>query len=260
MKTASQSDRKQAREAQTAAKLAAHRLRAERERARRAAELAEAETRGCTARTPRCRDARDYTHELAPCCRAHVRNLMVVVADILNESGATWWADYGTLLGAVRNPMTTWADYPWLRQDGRTTAGPAAGIIPHDKDADLGILWRDFEGVRRRLRMLPSRGFNVHVNMHRASIKVRVSARNHTNVDLFFWRGRDDVLYREKYAQVDKFKGKEFPKAMIAKPSTVIWEGVKLPAPTDPAAFLQLRYGPNWRTPVAANNDGVLRP
>lgn len=213
----------------------------------------------CTARTLRCPNARDYNAELNPCCRAHLRALMIVVAEILTDARATWWADYGTLLGAVRNPMTKWADYPWLRQDGRVSAGPAPGIVPHDKDGDLGILYRDFDGVRRRMRGLTARGMNVHVNIHRASMKVRVSSRNHTNIDLFFWRSREDVLFRQRYAQVDRFKGKEFPRAMLTPPGTVTWEGLTLPAPADPEAFLEFRYGPRWRTPLPANNDGVKR-
>jgi hypothetical protein len=95
----------------------------------------------CTQRTLRCSDARDYNVELRECCRAHVRQVMADLTDMMNKAHITWWADYGTLLGAVRNPTTKWSDYPWLPQDGRTTAGPAAGIVPHDKDGDLGALW-----------------------------------------------------------------------------------------------------------------------
>lgn len=215
---------------------------------------------GCTVLTPRCADARDYNHELRPCCRGHVVRIMRMVAEALNDIGATWWADYGTLLGAVRNPLTKWADYPWLPQDGRPSGHLAPGIIPHDKDADLGLSWVDWLNVRRRLRGLTGHGLNVFANDRRHSIKVRVSMRNHTNVDLFFWRERQGgTMYREKYAQVDHFKGKEFPRDLLFPLSTVVWEGLTLPAPRDPEAFLELRYGPNWRTPVAANNDGVRR-
>lgn len=213
----------------------------------------------CTARTPRCLNARDYQQVLRPCCRGHVRTLVAAVAEILNHARVTWWADYGTLLGAVRNPMTTWADYPWLPQDDRGPEPLAPGIIPHDKDADLGVLWRDFETVRKAVRALSTRGFHVTANAHRGSIKVRVSSRNHTNVDLFFWRGRGETMYRTSYAQVDAFKGREFHKDMIQPLSTVEWEGLVLPAPADPAAFLEMRYGPSWRKPVPANNDGVTR-
>ena len=41
--------------------------------------------------------------------------------------------------------------------------------------------------------------------------------------------------------------------------STVPWEGMTLPAPRDPEAFLEMRYGADWRRPVAANNKGEVR-
>lgn len=215
---------------------------------------------GCNARTLRCRDAKDYNCELRSCCRGHIIEIMHHTADALNDIGAEWWADYGTLMGAVCNPLTTWADYPWLPQAGRPAGPLAPGIIPHDKDGDLGVRWRDWPNVMRRLRGLNARGYHLHVNHHRHSIKVRLSVRNHTNVDLFFWRERPNgMMYREHYAQVDKFKGREFHRDMIFPLSTVPWEGMTLPAPRDPEAFLEMRYGADWRVPVAANNKGEVR-
>jgi len=214
----------------------------------------------CSGLTRRCADARDYRHELRPCCKGHLREMMASVSMVLGDLGVTWWADYGTLLGAVRNPLTRWSDYPWLPQGERAHERVPAGVVPHDKDADLGLLFADWPMVQRRLRGLAGRGYNVHVNQRRASTKVRLSARNHTNVDLFFWRERGDgTLYREFYAAVDAYKGREFPRSMVERLSAVEWEGLTLPAPADPRAFLEMRYGPRWMTPVAANNDGVRR-
>lgn len=214
--------------------------------------------RPCSATTQRCPDARDYLQELRPCCRGHLVALMTRIADVLNALGVVWWADYGTLLGAVRNPLTTWAAYPWLPQDGRATAGPAPGIVPHDKDADVGVEWAAFDVVRRELGAL--RGAHLMAFGHRRSLKLNLSVRNQTNVDLFFWRDRGDgVLLRDHYAAVDQYKGREFPRDLLFPLTTVEWEGLRLPAPHDPEAFLAMRYGPNWRTPVAANNDGVRR-
>jgi len=215
---------------------------------------------GCTPLTPRCANAREYDHELRECCRGHVIRLMRVLVPMFAEQGVRWWADYGTLLGAVRNPLTTWGDYPWLRQDGRKTKGPAAGIIPHDKDADLGVLWSDWQKVRRIGIALQANGYNVAANYQRGMTKVRLSRKNHTNVDLFFWRQRPGgTLFRSGYAKVDDFKGREFPRTMLEPMTQVQWEGMTIPAPADPAAFLAMRYGPNWRKPVMANHDGVRR-
>lgn len=213
----------------------------------------------CTRLTPRCAHAREYDHELRDCCRKHVIGIMRTLAPLLDSMKVRWWADYGTLLGAVRNPLTTWADYPWLSQEGRTTKGPHAGIIPHDKDGDLGILWTDWAKVRKLRPTLIKAGYAVSSNYSRGSMKVRVSAKNHTNIDLFFWHERQDgSLYRVGYAQVDQFKGREFHKDMLTPFSRVEWEGMRIPAPRNPEAFLTMRYG-DWRKPIMANNDGVRR-
>lgn len=227
-------------------------------------------TKPCTSLTARCADARDYRRELRECCRAHIRGLMVVVQEFLDRNKVVWWADYGTLMGAVCNPLTTWADYPWLPQEGRPPGPLAPGIIPHDKDADIGVMMTPgWDICRLRLEEhLRRNHYHLYRNVHRHSMKARVSRKNQTNVDLFFWREagpreakrfKPGTLFRDKYAVVDKYKGREFHKDMLFPLSTVPWEGLTLPAPRDPEAFLAFRYGPDWRTPVMANNKGVLR-
>lgn len=218
-------------------------------------------TAPCTTRTTRCSDARDYHRELRKCCREHVRTIMADLTTAMTDAGIVWWADYGTLLGAVRNPMTTWADYPWLPQDGRTTAGPAPGIIPHDKDGDLGALWAHWMEFRALRRPLEKMGYSLQLNAVRGAAKVFRSVRNHTNVDVFFWRKKKDgsAMYRVGYAQVDQFKGREFSPSYLENMGTVPWEGLRLVSPARPEQFLEMRYGPNWRLPIPANNDGVMR-
>lgn len=217
----------------------------------------------CTRDTLRCSDARKYQDELKSCCRGHIIELSQCVADLLNKAGIPFWADYGTLLGAVRNPLTTWADYPWLPQDDRPPGPLAPGIIPHDKDADWGLLYQNFRGVARILQAAArEHRYDLIVRPVRGSMKLRLSKLNHTNLDLFFWRRRDggaENYYRLAYIGVDDFKGREFTPDMLFPLTTVEWEGLTLPAPRDPAAFCEFRYGPNWRTPVCANHDGVRR-
>lgn len=214
----------------------------------------------CTSATPRCADARDYRASLRSCCRGHVRQIVADTVDLLREYGVTFWADYGTLLGAVRNPLTTWADYPWLDSAGRPEGPLAPGIIPHDKDADFGVMYSDWQGLMRAVSALQRKGYTVKVSPHGAKIKVCLSAINQTNADFFCWFERNPgMLYRRRYINVDDFKGRDFPKAMMFPQSTVEWEGLTLPAPVDPKAFCAFRYGPNWMTPIAANNDGVRR-
>lgn len=212
----------------------------------------------CTAATARCADARDYSHALRDCCRAHVRHVTQAVTDALAAAKIQYWADYGTLMGAVRNPLTTHADYPWLTPPFSLEPG----IVPHDKDSDIGVLIADWAPAVALMRKIEkANGFNLVVRPHRGSMKVRLSRTNHTNIDIFFWYARPDgTMFRRGYARVDAFKGREFHRSILFPLGTVQWEGLTLPAPHEPEQFLQMRYGPNWRTPIAANNDAVLRP
>lgn len=220
---------------------------------------------GCTRETLRCGDARLYDAVLRPCCREHVRKIVADTVALLEEYGVRYWADYGTLLGAVRNPMTTWADYPWLPRSGDVNqpvnAPLAPGIIPHDKDADFGVMWPDWEKLMRVRAGLERQGYALQVNPHAAKMKVRLSQFNHTNLDLFCWREKSaGVLTRVRYNTVDLYKGRDIPAGMLLPLTQVEWEGMTLPAPTNPEAFCAFRYGPSWRTPIAANHAGKKVP
>lgn len=211
----------------------------------------------CAPHTARCADARSYLHALRPCCRAHIVQMVRHVAEAFALTGMTFWADYGTLLGAVRNSMTTWADYPWLPQSDQAIA---PGIVPHDKDADLSVFHRDWSRAWHTVRALgTTHGYEIATNPHRGSIKVRLSHKNRTNLDIFFWHEKPNgLLFRRGYASVDAHKGRHFHRNMLLPLATVEWEGMTLPAPHDPELFLAMRYGPDWRTPVPAN-VGVLQ-
>ncbi len=215
----------------------------------------------CTAKTKRCANARDYHSALRPCCRGHLVRMMTDFAESANRHGVRWWADYGTLLGAVRNPLTTRADYPWLDPEVFDGMAPLApGIIPHDKDCDLGALSEDWRLLLLVRLDLEAKGYHVRVRKQSASIKIRLSEINTTNIDVFTWdSAADGILHRRTYINVDRFKGRHFPRAWVENRGLVEWEGLTLPAPADPVSFCEFRYGDTWRTPVAANHDGVRR-
>jgi hypothetical protein len=232
---------------------------------------------GCAPNTPRCAEATIYTQQTPPCCREHTRRLVHEVGAALTAAGVTWWLDYGSLLGAVRNPLL----------------GLPAGMIPHDKDADLGFLGKDWPKVlglveewRPELSLAgkPNRvgyalGFQWVHKLPRApishpgghnfaagdSVKVRLSATNHSNVDLFPWYGHpwrrssDGKLHRYHFVGVDRCKGREFPAEKLLPLGEMEWEGATLPAPADPEWFCEHRYGKRWMTPIRRNNDGVRR-
>lgn len=220
-----------------------------------------ARVKRCTAQTERCSRARNYDVELRPCCRKHIVRMSRDVSAIFDGAGVTYWLDYGTLLGAVRNPMTEWSDYPWLPQEDRPDGPLEPGIVPHDKDADWGVLHDDWIPAIRALRRY-ARHYHVMIRQYSESVKVRLSENNTTNLDLFFWRSnprKPERMLRKRYAGVDNYKGREFDREDLLPLGTVEWEGMTLPAPKDPEAWLAFRYGDGWRTPIAANHDGVRR-
>lgn len=247
--------------------------------AERRTETAANPARGpCTASTARCSTATSYHFDTPECCKSHVRRLVHDVGAALTAAGVRWWLDYGSLLGAIRNPMR----------------GFPPGIIPHDKDADLGFLGEDWPKVLaivpewkqgplemgrkvnrtgyalgyqwlHKLPRVPLKtpgSFNFHAG---DSIKVRLSAVNHTNVDIFPWYDRpylkrpDGSRHRYHYVSVDQYKGRAFHESKLLPLTTHEWEGVELPVPADPKFFCEHRYGPGWQTPIKRNNAGIRR-
>lgn len=212
----------------------------------------------CTKDTLRCREARNYGKVLPECCRGHLRQMMAHFQESCARHGVRWWADYGTLLGAVRNPLTTAEDYPWL--DGLPEGPLTAGVVPHDKDCDLGAPFEDWLKLLKVWRDLKKKGYYVKARHNSASLKIHLSTTNLTNIDVFTWlRGGDGMLKRRTYISCDRYKGREFHESRLQPMSTVEWEGLTLPAPADPAGFCAFRYGDTWMTPVPANHDGVAR-
>lgn len=236
----------------------------------------------CTKETARCDTARSYLHDLPDCCRSHMIHMMADMQRILDAAGIIWWMDYGTLLGAVRNP----------------SLGLPPGIIPYDKDGDCGILARDVAKFRALGHGWPTHGYRPKAlldtggksgvveivqklpkpvspqgpresdaqhferSLFKAgcSFKVRWSPTNHTNIDYFWWEEREDgTFYRERYVSVDRYKGREFSRCKLFPLIRLEWEGLLLPAPNDPEWFCELRYGKKWRTPLRKNNDGYPR-
>lgn len=211
----------------------------------------------CTAETVRC-DRGGAPNEISnPCCLGWIRALVDRVGRLLDEAGVTWWLDYGTLLGAVRH----------------------GGVIPWDKDADLGFFAEDWPKVEALREVLEAEGYNFDRTAVRPGsfqsgdrVKVRLSALNHTNVDLFPWYRREDgTRYRKNYVDVDRFKGREFPEDRLLPLESVAFEAGEYPAPRgsgsidfdNPDAeaewFVRHRYGEHWRVGIRQNNDGVTR-
>lgn len=208
----------------------------------------------CTRDTARCPDARSYSVDLRECCRGHIVEIMATMQRLLDAAGVTWWIDYGTLLGAVRNPLL----------------GLPPGIVPHDKDGDCGFLATHTARFKSIIPKLEELGYKVTEKARKPGgtfvrgggdyIAVCLSVMNETNVDFFPWHDNGaGYLIRQQYTMNDRFKGRHIPRSKLLPLTRIKWEGLTVPAPADPVWFVAHRYGANWRIPVRANNDRVRR-
>ena len=174
--------------------------------------------------------------------RAIAEGTARALSDLRDRIGLDAHVSYGCLLGAVR--------------EGR--------MIGHDSDSDLAYLSRHTSPadvvresfrVERELRKL---GWTV-VRMSGADLKLFLPLNDGrtVHVDIFAAFHVDGTFY-----QLGGRSG-HLPAAALTPASTVELEGVRLPAPADPAAVLAFLYGEGWRTPDPAfqNDDprGGLR-
>lgn len=191
----------------------------------------------CTADTPRCPEARVMLLDTPECCRRHIRKIMAVLAGLLDREEIRWWADYGTLLGYLN----------------------FGGLIPWDKDGDLGILGEDRPKLLGLQEELLGLGFHATYQPVRPTqrfrtgdrMKVRLSQKNHTNIDVFIWHELPGgILDRTNYIGADLYKGREFPKDWVLPLERGEWDGINISVPAKPEMLAEWRYGANWREPL----------
>lgn len=143
---------------------------------------------------------------------------------LLTSNGSICWVQDGTLLGLIR--------------DGRT--------IRWDRDTDIGLYHSTWKPENRFL--LEQAGFTLKDELGtpdnglqhrwvRAGVKTDIFFY-YTNEDGDFWHAaylRNVIQYRFMY--------KPF---MLTRIETSVGA---MPAPDPPEAFLEAKYGPDWRTP-----------
>jgi len=148
-------------------------------------------------------------------------NLLKVVRDRLDEASVKYWLDYGTLIGAVR--------------DG--------DIIPHDTDADIGIMISDL-----------SLFTNIDWGKYRLEYRkqgdfYRVYSSEEVYVDIFLWYAKGNFLDRSVYFRsYDKNKGKQIKISDIGNKTLKIRDA-DFVVPNNPKEFLNYRYKLGWIVP-----------
>lgn len=208
-----------------------------------------AQETSCSRFTQRCRKATIYTETTPDCCKGGVIEVFKYIQQLFKEHDITWWMDYGSLLGTLRHN----------------------GFIPHDKDGDIGVLMEDKEKVLALRSQIVKDKFHFMYNPRRVGpqftfaggnrVKIRWSAVNNANVDIFFWYLDEEtgLYHRTNYIMVDRFKGREFPKEWLLPLREAQFEDMTVPIPYEAEKLVVHRYGEGWKTPIAANNDGKRR-
>lgn len=191
--------------------------------------------KGCTINTPKC----EYSMwnkgagiglEMKPCCIKHQREIIWYLTDLFEEENIFYWADFGTLLGAIR--------------EGRS--------IPHDTDGDLCLYGRDRIKIIKLRDRINNDGFWMGAtNITRTRwkdghIKIYRSKTNHMCVDLFFWKHdkKNNIMVSGGLN-----RPKSFPTWWIEKLEKVTIFDKEIWAPREPRKFLRMRFGIDWRRP-----------
>lgn len=169
--------------------------------------------------------------ETADDVRKHVVEGARKALEDLRAHGYDAHLSYGCLLGAVRE----------------------GAMIGHDSDADLAYISPfttpaqvilESYAMERTMRRL---GWSV-VRMSGADLKLmhKLPDGRVVHIDIFGGFHVGDTFYL-----LGGRSGK-VPRTALTPASTVVLEGVELPAPADPEAVLAFLYGPSWRTPDPA--------
>jgi Methyltransferase domain/LicD family len=152
------------------------------------------------------------------------------VAGQLEDRGYPVYIVGGTLLGAMRSGT----------------------LLPHDDDIDFAFLCQksdpqDVTLVSFELeRQLASLGYTVvrHSHAHLELVFFTKDAGIDYYIDIFTGYYSADGLYNQPFA----LRG-ELAKSELLPTKDISINGVALPAPAVPEAWLEFAYGPNWRIP-----------
>jgi hypothetical protein len=197
---------------------------------------------GCTRDTPCCDFWNWGAGELRPaCCTQHLLELTDFVHELLSRNEITHWADYGTLLGAIRGQE----------------------FIPWDDDVDFGVLEADAAAIFALEPEIISAGYALEIP-EPTVIRVNYSPINEAHLDLFLWKEQDGMLLAEFDPSYDwpGLRGRtSFPKRYVEELETVRIHGRSLPAPSPVHDFLvEHRYGDDYMVPARPILRVWLRP
>ena len=159
--------------------------------------------------------------------------VLAAAVKAVNATGATWWLEAGSCLGAVREK----------------------GFIPHDSDIDIGIHPKDLDKWDALGAALEERGFAHYRDWEWKGQQIERSYnRDGVKVDLFFFRDAGELWWHGAFGPDASgtwgpdavFLPHTFPAYLFAKPEPIRVCDVPCFVPNPPEKYLLHRYGPRW--------------
>jgi hypothetical protein len=184
----------------------------------------------CDKNTPQCPNSKKITKKTPECCVKHIYEMAEFISDLMKNE--VYWADFGTLLGAVRN----------------------GGFIETDKDMDFGVLSFNYlMSKKSEIDKVFSTTLKPDAGVRDKVFGIKYSKANRISVDFFLFKQEGDLITRREWdKRCEKKLGltvdTSFHKSFIKPLIEVDFGGVKLKAPNNPETFLDARYT-NWRVP-----------
>ena len=154
--------------------------------------------------------------------RRTLRRVLRDVTEVLGAHGVTYWSDFGTLLGLVR--------------DG--------DIILGDKDVDLCVLDGERPRVMGAAADFASRGYALTGEGGAKRKLMRVfDRRTPFYADIYPYVPEGDTLRSVLDPRDD------VPKDLVKDTTLLAFQGAQVSVPRDPGPLLAYRYGPTYKVP-----------
>lgn len=158
-------------------------------------------------------------------------NYMNDFHEICEKNQLLYWADSGTLLGAVRD----------------------FGIIPHDDDIDICMFESDVEKLIKIVNNNKDSKYYIYLLDYQPIYKFEHKKIPGIFIDIFVI-DRDETDNKKIYYKEEKNR-KVWPNFYYYEnelyPMKKMWFGnIQIYTPNLPVPFLERAYGKNWKTPI----------
>jgi phosphorylcholine metabolism protein LicD len=188
-------------------------------------------------------------HGIPKCCYAILSSMVKNISTVLYKNKIHYWIDWGCLLGMIRS----------------------GDLIKHDRDIDFGIFKKDrnklfsssvkndFSKIGYVIKKIKwHNGAEIQPKKNKNFAEVFIYGPHETDGDF----GENSIgVNLIGYKTNDKQRHASFrsPRSYFENLDTINYQGCNINIPKNSKEYLQLRYGSNWETPLAAGKWGDER-